>query len=165
MKHLIRTLFAVAAFCQLSCSDDEKIGPEEMQDNITLEFISEEVSSGTVAIENFTLLSVEEQDNDGEKYYNFEYSFEIHNSGSVTLELNDWMVQNYLILDPLQHAASGTMLYDVSIAPGEKYLLAYSANSTQLENGLEVDGMTLQINVRQGGTSFIKLEYLIHVED
>lgn len=163
MKHLIRTFFAMALFFQLSCSeDDEKMGTE---DNITLEFISEEVSSSTVAIANFKLLSVEELENKGKPYYNFEYSFEIHNTGSEPLELTDWMIQNYLILDPSQHAASGSKLYDVTIAPGEKYLLAYSANSTQLDDGLLVDGMTLQIQVRHDTAPFITLEYLIQVED
>ncbi len=163
----MRTLFVIAALCQMSCSDDEeKIDKEEIgADNITLEFVSEEISSGSVAVENFLLLSVEEKESDGKQFYDFKYSFEIHNNGSQPLELNDWTIQNYLILDPLHHAASGSLIYATTIAPGGKYVLSYSANSTQLEDGFAVDGMILQIQVRQDSDPFITLEYLIHVKD
>ncbi len=164
IKNLIRTLFVIATFYQLSCSDDEV--KKEEDSRITLELVTEEFSSTTITVKNFSLLAAKEMENDGKKYYNFEYSFEIHNTGSEPIELANWAVQNYVVEGAKRYGAAGTSLKGITIAPGGKYLLTYSANSGQLEDGLAVDDLILQIDVYQDNhTQFITLDYQIKVKD
>lgn len=68
-----------------------------MTNGIKLTFISEEIPSGSLAVENFSLLSAPATGDGDKKYYEFVYSFEIRNKGLQPFELQNLVVQNTII--------------------------------------------------------------------
>src|SRR5689334_1294414 len=73
MKYLINALIIIVFFCQLACDDDSS-DPKDMTNGIKLTFISEEIPSGSLAVENFSLLSAPATGDGNKKYYEFVYS-------------------------------------------------------------------------------------------
>jgi hypothetical protein len=162
MNYLTPVLFVVVTLCQLSCNKDADPKKEFVTlDNITLELISNETLNKNFVVENFSLLSVEVTEIDGNEFYALYYSFDIRNTGSAPLLIPSTGIQNIFFKDEKSIGAGGTTISGATIPPGEKYTVTYSANSSLLASGLAIEGWTWRIKI----TPFLTLEYLVHINE
>ena len=102
------------------------------------------------------------------KYYSFDYKIEVKNTGSTKLAFTNNIVQAYIIDGVQSYAAAGKKVDDFELEPGSTFVISYVANAAQLQpDGLDLDGMTLQINLYQNNDSddlIARLEYLISID-
>lgn len=159
-------LVSVCALALSSCKEDNN-DPQPSKEDISLEPVVNDVNDNPIEVK-LTFESITIEESGDKKYYSFDYKIEVKNTGSTKLAFTNNIVQAYIIDGVQSYAAAGKKVDDFELEPGSTFVISYVANAAQLQpDGLDLDGMTLQINLYQNNDSddlIARLEYLISID-
>lgn len=159
-SHFYLILFFVFPVFQF-CSDDND---PDKKDGLSLELVSSDITSPDIGVV-FTVTS--HGPIQSNECYEVAYSLKISNNSNEILDLENHVLQAYLIVGEQTFGAAGVSLGELSIPAKGSHTVAYSFNSCNAPDGLAIDGKRVQLlvyNPSQSGSAIITLEYLIHLD-
>lgn len=155
-SHFYLILFFIFPLFQFCSNDNDP----DKEDALSLELVSSDVTSPDIGVD-FTVTSYTLVESN--ECYDVAYSLKISNNSNEILDLEDYVLQAYLIVEEQKFGAGGILLRDLSIPAKGSHTIEYSFNSCNAPDGLAIDGKNVQLLVYKG-SAIITLEYLIHLD-